>query len=94
MGGTSTRAYSGARQTWVRKGQHFIEKLVFEGAQRVVPVPVLWMMNPYKVVWAEKNICQQWPFYCPGGGLLPGVQKTLLEARPGPDLGLTFSGCN
>lgn len=68
MGGTSTRAYAGARQTWVRKDQRFIEKLVFEVAQRVVPVPVLWMVNPYKVVWAEKGICQQWPFYCPGEG--------------------------
>lgn len=71
MGGTSTRACAGASQTWVRKDQRFIEKLVFEVAQRVVLVPVLvpvlWM-NPYKVVWSEKGICQQWPFYCPGEG--------------------------
>lgn len=46
MGGASTRAYSGARQTWVRKSQLFIEKLGFEVAQRVVLAPVLWMMNP------------------------------------------------
>lgn len=68
MGGTSTRAYAGAAQTWVRKDQRFIEKLVFEVAQRAVLVPVLWMMNPYKVVWTEKGTCQQWPFYCPGEG--------------------------
>lgn len=55
MGGTSTRAYSGARQTWIRKGQRFIEKLVFEIAQRVVPVPALWMMNPYKVAFVSNG---------------------------------------
>lgn len=76
----------------VGRGQHFLKKLVFEVAQRIVPSPR--MMNLVHSGLGRKVHLSAMAVLLSSGGLLLGVQKTLLGVCLGPDLGLTVSGCH